>query len=597
MRLPKRGIGGWASEIIEACSASRTDRIARGAAFRNLYLTGDENGDPSIYNKSFTYIDTLSSMLYSPVELRFMIEAYGTPTLTDRAKFKAAAAEVHQRMRRSNLDTVIGDAVKWSLVKGKTFIKTLWGAEGLEPYIVQPEMMGVLREDVDTLDRQEAFFHSTYLTRYQFNRLIENHPDAKELAAKAAKYISPGKGQDAPDNEGQNGRQVILGGLYPYQTQGSVPSTQKARGVVDWMSGPKPIFAADVLAKLIRLDELWVWNDDTDDWTTIQIVGPDCVIEGKDRHRNVFADAINTSGKATADQNPLKGSHPFTEFCANRLEGYFWGRSELSNIALLQKNMNVRVTGINQLLRLQEKPPRAITGSASVNQNAYAKFNKPGGFLVDSGPNMKIETLAPQIPAGLYDSLHESEAMMDQMAGLSPVLQGRGEAGVRAGGHAETLIRTSSPRFKDRALLIEREVEELGGLVLNLCKAHVATKIVGWVMPGDDTIETAVQSDPDVLPPPVKSMKPVEFLMAQLPPDAKVMVDSHSASPAFSQETRELQFALAKVGAVNAEYLLQHSDAPGRDSALADLERKQISEAEFAAKHPELAVKAAGKRR
>jgi hypothetical protein len=51
-----------------------------------------------------------------------------------------------------------------------------------------------------------------------------------------------------------------------------------------------------------------------------------------------------------------------------------------------------------------------------------------------------------------------------------------------SGAHADTLIRTLSPRFKDRALLVERgALERFGASMLDLARAHVDQKMIAWV--------------------------------------------------------------------------------------------------------------------
>ena len=122
MRIPDSGVEKWAQGVIDQCSASRSTRIDRGAMYKNIYLTGSEQGDPAIYNKTFAYIDNLSSYLYSPVELRFGIEKYGSSTAADRAKASAAASELHRHLRQSEVDTLVEEVVIWALVKGKAFI-------------------------------------------------------------------------------------------------------------------------------------------------------------------------------------------------------------------------------------------------------------------------------------------------------------------------------------------------------------------------------------------------------------------------------------------------------------------------------------------
>lgn len=611
MFIPNRNLAGFAGDIVEQASVSLKDRIQRGALFRNIYLTGSEDGEPQIWPKTFAFIDNLSSFLYSPVELRFTIEHYGSPPPVERAMGRAATSELHKRMRRSSLDLQVEEGVTWALVKGKTFVKLLWGDNGFDSYLIQPESMGVLREDLPDLDRQEAFFHRTYYTPTRFAQLVKNHENRDEIMKKVGNYIRPSDGTESPQKD-NSVKQIILGGLYPYKSSDSPQSSQLNRGVVDWLGGPSPTFDPKTLATLIPLDEVWAWDDERDDYTTIQCVGKDVLITGKDRHRNIFADDFTPEDKEkrkkSHDGNPLSGHHPFIELCPNKIDGYFWGRSEICNVALLQKSINERINGINGLLRRQENPPRAFLGGIDMNQTKLSKLNKPGGYLVDNNPQGKIQTLAPDLPESLFTSLHELAGMYDDMAGMTPALQGRGESGVRAQGHAETLVRTASPRFKDRALIVERQVESLGGLALDLLKAKVPEKVTAWLMPGEQTPVEKILAffgikgsdyDPhDIIDdPPVKGMKPVRFLLGQLPPNCKVVVDSHSSSPAFSHDIRSLLFDLYKAGAATPEYLVKHTNPPDEDTLVDDLHRKEISQAEFFEKHPEAAAKAASKKK
>lgn len=612
MKIPKRNVAGFASDIIKQCSASRADRLQRGAMYRNMYLTGDSNGSPQTYMKVFSHIEKLSSDIYSPVELRFGIEFYGMSSSVDRAMAAEASSELHRNIRQSNVDTLIGDAVTWALVKGKTFIKLLWSEDGFEPYLIQPEMMGVLREDLESLDKQEAFYQTTYYTPERFAQLIDNHEDRDDIMRKVMKNLDPSRSSDGPD-KANNLKQIVLGGLYPYQTASDGPTTNRA--VVDWLGGPSPYLDPQVLKTLIRLDETWIWDDNRDDWTTLQTVGDNTVIEGKDRHRNIFADSFDPDdtekSKKTDDNNPLSGHHPFLEFCPARMDGYFWGRSEICNVALLQESLNKRINGINAIMRRQEDPPIFFSGSQGVTQNAFSKMKKPGGYLTDSNPSAVAKPLAPEMPATIFESLHELNQMFDDIGGMAPVLQGRGEKGVRAQGHAETLVRTASSRFKDAALVVERQVEALGGLALDILKAKKADKLTAWVMPKDETFleklakkfglnpksigeQFEAEMEFDIAPAP--GMKPIPFTFAQLPKNCKVVVDSHSSSPAFSHETRQLLFELFEAGVVSAEQLITHVSPPGQDTIIEDLKRKEILQQQFAEQHPE-AVSAEAKKK
>ena len=587
MRVPRKFLERFVAELVSECLISRETRVNRYAAYKNIYTLGAENADAAaIFNKTYTYIDDLESLLYSPVSLRFRLGDYETSNVVDIAKYRSASSRLRQQIRLSNLDTMISESVEWSLVKGKAFIKTIWGQGALNPQLVQPEHFGVLQENRTKLDKDmEAFCHTTYITPYQFRRLIWNHPNREAMMKKAKRYMRPANSKGEFQDEQNAMKQIIIGGLYPLQAAG-VTTGNAQRGIVDWMSGPSPELSPNLVGQLMRLDELWVWDDESDDWVTFQIIGDDMLIMGEDFITNALA-----YDPASKQKFPdLIGLHPFSEICPNRIDGYFWGRSEIINVALLQECINSRITGINMLLRLQENPPKKFRGVAGVNQNVLARLNKPGGHWNDSNAAADVANMAPEIPDTLWASLHEYERMFDEMGGLPPIAKGRGESGVRSQGHAETLVRMFTPRFKDRALLVERDVESIGGLVLDLCRAHVAKKMTAWVPQAAAGLEANTETNVFVLPP-VPGQVPVNFSFADLPEDTRVSVDSHSASPAFAMEARGLAFDLLKIGAMDAEQLVEHVDAPDPEELMAGIERREFAKQQFMKEHPELAMK------
>lgn len=606
MRIPSKNVGLFASEIFSQCNASRNSRIQRGAVFRSIYLQGSEDGSPATYNECFAFLDNLSSFLYSPVELRFLIDCYGHSNPLERAKMKAASSEFHKQFRRSNTDTLLDDATTWALVKGKSFIKNSWTSEGFKDILVQPEAMGVLEENLRSLDDQDAFSHTTYMTPDRLWRMLKTNPNRDDLMRKAMKYSVQGNGNNDPERESTL-RQIVVGGIYPYQASGG--GTSNARGNVDWLSAPSPSFSADVIANLIPVHELWVWDDERDnekdgldgEYTTIQFVGEDLVISGELTHRNLFADQFSPDDRQKklkpTSQNPLAGHHPFSEFCPNQLDGYFWGRSELCNVALLQKCINARVDGINQMLRRQEDPPKFFSGTTGIKSSAYSIMKKAGGYFTDSNPGAKVQDLYPQLPEAIFESLHEFQAMFDRMAGFTDTMAGRGSSGVRSKEHAQALTSNASPRFKDRALTLERQIEAMGSLKLDMLKAHVPESITAWVGKQDAGIEGEIPPENYLEQPPVKGLVPVEFTFYDLPDNSKVTVDSHSSSPAFAHETKQDLFDLVKIGGIDPEQVIEHLGIPGADGMIEALQRKKVAEAEFAAKHPEAAEAAKKKKK
>jgi hypothetical protein len=379
--------------------------------------------------------------------------------------------------------------------------------------------------------------------------------------------------------------------MQPFQVSGQNAPAQK--GNVDWLTAPRATLSPRVLSSLIPLDELWVKDDDDDDWVTIQVVADDVVIFGEDRHRNLFADQFDpadTRKKVPTDpENSLSGMHPFTELCANPVDDYFWGLSEVQAIALLQTQLNRSVDGINSLMRIQEDPPRMIKGAQSITQQIYSAGRKPGGYLTDSSPTVDIKSFGQELPETAFTWLHETERMFDTMAGTPPVLRGRGESGIRSGVHAQTATQNASPRFMDRALRLERQCSEAGKIAYLILQTKMTDELVAWV-PGDNTnIETlAIPADAEALEPPAPGMKPVAFTLNQLPNYWRVSVDSHSGSPAFAHMAQLQAFDLAKAGAMGPADLIAAVHPAHEDRLIQEVEAKQMAEAELIKQHPEL---------
>ena len=116
-----------------------------------------------------------------------------------------------------------------------------------------------------------------------------------------------------------------------------------------------------------------------------------------------------------------------------------------------------------------------------LNQQKYSALDKPGGFFSDPSPTSKLNDVYPQIPDGMWESLHELERMFDEMSGRPPVMKGHGESGVRAQGHAAQLTSNASPRFKNSALAFEDAVAEVGALGLNMLRVMDNRTIVAWL--------------------------------------------------------------------------------------------------------------------
>lgn len=518
----------WTQDLVDECSVSIEDRRNEAGNLRQAFYTGTiDEAYPSKHNKCYALIDTKASYLFSPSDVRFKVEFYGDDT--DEWSLKAAKAS-HRLTRAFNaadVEMAVSQAVEMALVEKSCFIKLsarmkpVAEADGRENFshfeanIVRQAFMGVLREDITDLDKQDAFVHAYYLTPKQLRRLIWNHPNRDDLVARAmsAGIRRPGDevAQDSYFYE------LVLGGAAGGNPPVSTGTPSGARGAIPNLLNPMPapVLGVKVAGDLIRVNDLWVWNDEQNDWTTIRYIAPDIILEGAKRHRNL-------SG--------IPGEHGFVKFCPNETVGYFWGRSELANVLNLQSVINKRANDIDTIFHLQSNPPKAFIGFSGITQEKQLAMMANCAHVFMDEPAGKVEDISPKMPPDYLAYLNLLDNYFDEAAGLNGVLQGRGEPGIRSGVQAGQMMRTSTPRLRDQAFAVEGQVAQLGNLGLKMMQAKDAQVLMA---------------------------ENQSFLLSQLPADANVTVDSHSSSPAFVQDSINLAFALAKAGAMDAVDLLE----------------------------------------
>lgn len=548
LKVPSRNIGPWGRELIDECFSSREQRRDWIKNFKSYYYTGSDSGDQAVYNKCFAHVDRLASYLFSPSDVRFLIEFdEEEPELTHKMG-TIASRWINREFHRTNVDMAFSDANNYALVKGCCLIKQIWGHEGVDAWCVHPEFFGVLREDIDDLDRQEAFVHSTYLTKSAFRRMISDRTDAEQSRIMKEIDATAQSAKDQQDYEDDYFHQIVIGSTQPVHT-GSATGT----GMVGITGIPTPLIDPKVARDLVRIDELWVQDRERQDYTTICIAASEIVIEGDDRHRNLCE---------------IKGEQPFTKVCPNEVNGFFWGMSEIAQIYRLQDYLTQQIADLRRMSALKSDPPRVLIGFSGMTAEKYKALRRRGGFASEENPTSKVETLESDIPEQVFMLLDKTEKWFDDVAGFMPIMQGQGEQGVRAGVHAQTLARNASPRMRDRALRVERQLVEAGDFFLKLYQAKNAQ---------------VFNIDPENA-----------FTLAQLPDEGRLTVDSHTSSPAFQEDAERKAFALAKSGAIGPEDLIMLTHPPHEDSLVMRAKARQAAQQAMIAQHPELLTK--GKR-
>lgn len=531
MRIPKtpKERQEFVRDISEKCMVSRNERRGDYSSLRSWYLFGagpDEN--PAQFNKIYPHIDQLTSFLYSAETTRFSIQLGAAVDTREHRKLPSLTQLLNDEWLNSNADQVFSNALTWALCYGSTFVKLVMN-RGINPYMIEPGSIGVLREDAPYTDRQEALVQTYYITRSDLYQRLWAHPKREEIIAR----IQPV--QHAEDS--------IPEGLDRIITSQTNPTIY---GTVNLDLNGYNRMKARVAEDTVEMRELWVWDDEEQDYQCITMADPDVVIYDRPGEK-LF----------------LKGELPFVQVMPNPQYDYYWGQSEVQRLILLQQMRNRRMAEILDLLSKQVNPPTALIGFTGILDEKNFALNRAGGLLSNDMPNAKVEKLAPQMPSDLFTELREIDNMFSEASGLGNVVQGRGEQGVRSAGHASQLARLGASRAKKRALVIEDNLEKLATLYLKAMQVYDATHL----------------TDTDG----------VRFIPEQFTKDFVVKVDAHSNSPIFTEDLRSLAFNLYKAQAIDRESLLDLLEPPMKQllkERLKKIEEKQAQAQQQQAQQP-----------
>ena len=522
MRIPSNELlrEQFYRDLIEKCMVSLQDRKGDYASLRSWFLFGSgPDESPTIFNKIYPHIDQLTSFLYSAETTRFSINVGASVPDQEHIKVPRLTLALNDEWLNSNADQVFSSALTWSLVFNSTFIKLVYN-NGIHPYMVEPASIGVLREDTPYTDRQEALVQTYYITKSELYNRLYSHPKRESIVKRITTSVHT-KTEDLPEGVDR----IIMS-----------QSNPTIYGNVNLDLFGMNRYKARVAEETVKMYELWVWNDETQDYQCVTMAEPDIFIYDRPG-ASMF----------------LKGELPFVQLCPNPQFDYYWGQSEVQRLVFLQQLRNNRMTEILDLLSKQVNPPTALTGFTGILDEKNFALNRAGGLLASDMPNAKAERLAPDMPSSLFEVIHEVDNMFSEASGISSVLQGKGESGVRSSGHASQLARLGSSRAKKRALIIEDSLEKVATLYLKLMQAYDKTHF----------------KDEDGHP----------FIPEQFTKDYVVKVDAHSNSPIFTEDLRQLAFNLFKAKAIDTESLLDLLEPPMKQLLKDKLKKKEAATA------------------
>ncbi len=536
-----RELVSFTNDLIETCRVSQGMRAAYYRLLNTIAETGRYDGMKSLINMMNTHLERTASHLFSPVELKFSLD-FDNPVSPEQVKrADVIAKHITREWEKSSTDTLFSRGVYEGLKYGAALMKQWTTSEGpadasamhYQKKLVMPWNFGVYREDENDIENQEAVCETSLLTMAEVWQRIWNFPNAEKLYNQIGSHAQSGQASTSPDSFFH---QVLS--TSQINTGVSGATRPLPGGVVQLGNDPNYAIMGPTLgAPTVKMHELWVKSETG--YVTIQMIEPDILLS-RFKLSNLLVEKSRLQPYRLIQPNPVSN--------------WFWGRSELVDLIEPQGLLSQWADDIKRLFGLQIDKILAFTGDNNITDEAYAQFRAAG--YMNLGQTGKAEDLTPKMPPESIQMLKFVIEMINTLGSFPDIMQGKGESGVRAGTHANTLLKTASPTLRDRALLTERQCAVCADLTLSLKEAKEDRKF--WTMADKP-----------------EDMESTSFMISDLPEDWRVTVDSHSSSPIFSDESQQLIMALRKTGDVDGEYVLKNMPIPNAESAIAGLRERQ----------------------
>jgi hypothetical protein len=561
-----------ALNLIQDCNVSRGKRASAYRQYGQWVETGRAAGGMSRCNVLYGHIDRLASYLYSPSELHFAMDwEYAYPK-----KFiemgKVAARLVTAEWNSKNLDILFGGGLKEALTYGMCLMKHIVGRGDDRTYqshgarLVMPWNFGVFNEALNDLADQECFVETCWLNRHEVWRRVRHLPDAEKLYRRILGNASA----DASGGHPTSFMHQVLSTAVLNTSLQNMTQPQPG-GIVQLSNDPNfAVLGPQVAPELFPMYELWVRNDArANGYTTICLIEPDILISptANMARTNLFIER-NRPGQ----NGPMvtSGDHPYSPIYANRVEGYFWGRSEIVDLMMLQDWLTEHLDDTKRLMGQQIDKILGFIGQDGITDEMVTTFRQSG--YVGLPPGSDIKDLTPRMPEQLIPLIGQILSLMDRASGFPPILGGQGEPGVRAGVHANTLVKTGSPRLRDRSLLVERLCASAAQTTLQVLEAKESKAY--WLDPNDE------QTD---------------FLISQLPSDRRIVVDSHSSSPIYADDHAQLIAWGLRSQVIGPEDAIEDLPFARKEQKKMGLRERQKAQKELIEKHPEILTRGRGR--
>lgn len=534
-------------EVIRQCDKSQDDRRASYEVRRNYYIMGaaDESIEVA-FNKIYPHLDTVVSFLFASETTKFSVHPDVSEVEMEHWRSGVFGDALNESWHNSNTDSIVSLAILWSLVYDSMVVKVNREVNEqskelhMTPFLVHPASFGVYREDVNTLDRQQALCQTFYVSEKKLRWELRDHPDREAILSS----LAPAQNEEQkPDTALMR---MVVGEWNP------LGQTPPANGSVMFNLSSDRGYRPEELDDLRALKELWIWDDDRNEYRVVT------------RPEN--------GGISIYDRlNPyLPGEHPFVKFTPRPMPFYVWGESEAQGLIPLQDWRTEYIEWVRSILKKQLKPPTWMSGMGPIEETALAAY-LDGSIITDAasggmgGASPQVKSDRPPMPQDVYRMLGEIDAAFNEYSGLPNTVQGKGEVGVRSGRQADSLARLGSSRIKKRSLVIEDTLEKMAYLYARLMQKHSPTKY--------------------------KDSKGNIFVLDQFTKQYSVKVDAHSNSPVFIEDKRDLAFSMLERKLVTPQRAVEMIDPPDKAAVIRELAQIQQGEAAAQKAQEEAALK------
>ena len=551
--------------IVKTCLDSKRDRKDLYDRRRRYFLYGTDSDQTVTYNRIDSHLDLVSSFLFSGDNAQFSLSA---PLNSDDdmvKQFMAAEDCFNRDFRDAGLFDVFSDAMTWALTFDTMILKAGWSDTRNEATctIVEPWKFGVFGEEVTELENQQAFVHSYHI---DYDNAVQRLLRAG-LGDKIKTLNVVNTPFESPFPEIVT-RMIIA-------STGGQDLTGNVTGAVNPAYIGRPSYEPKVDRPMVGFHELTVWDDECEDYRVFFLVDPGICISDSKKTIEVLKKSGGFAAQRRQQEqffntqtNPfLPKEHAFIQIRPYQVYEYFWGKAHIEALIPLQNWSNERLDQIHDILERQAYPPRVGSGFLGLSDEKMEAFGGADTWVLDQLPQAQIKELYPEMPPDIFADYAQIGNLFMEASGLTEVLQGKGQTGVRSSGHAKELKTTGAGRIKKTALRLEAPLVRMGDLYLKLNMRN---------------------NNEEIKPDPKEDGKPGDpFYYHNLGPDYTLRIAGHSHSPLFTDDTKEMAAALIKVGAIDKEQFIRLLNPPNRDNLIHSLRTRTRKEALAKALNPD----------